>query len=254
MLNEILAATRTRIADLNQSELTAQAREMETPRPFSDALAASGLAVVAEVKRRSPSRGELAPGLDPVAQARAYVEGGAAAISVLTDEEFFGGSIADLEAVRRAVDVPVLRKDFIIDPRQIWESRVAGADAVLLIVAALSDDLLAGLLAEASEAQLGTLVEVHYPAEAERALAAGASVIGVNNRDLATFEVDLEVARRLAPLLAGRAITIAESGISNPADAAAMAAAGYDAVLVGEALVTAAEPSELVASLRGASA
>jgi indole-3-glycerol phosphate synthase len=185
---------------------------------------------------------------------RAYAAGGAAAVSVLTDAEFFGGSLADLEAVRGEVGLPVLRKDFILDSRQIWESRAAGADAVLLIVAALSDESLAELLTVGAEAGLEALVEVHDETEVERALTAGALMVGVNNRDLATFEVNLAVAERLAPMLVGRAVTVAESGIGRAEHAVKMAVAGYDAILVGEALVRAEDPAGLVAELRGVSA
>ena len=251
MLDEILAATRKQIHDLDLVELRRLAAKADPSRPFRAALARPGLAVIAEVKRRSPSRGDLAPALDPVAQAKAYAAGGAAAVSVLTNEEFFGGSLSDLTAVRQAVPVPVLRKDFIIERAQIWESRAAGADAVLLIVAALSDEALISLLAEADQAGVEALVEVHNETEIGRALTAGARVIGVNNRDLTTFNVDLAVAQRLAPLLRGRGLIIAESGISQPAHAVAMDAAGYDAILVGEALVMADDPARLVASLRG---
>lgn len=252
MLNEILAATRKQIDQLEVGELRSRAGEAPPSRSLNASLAEPGLAVIAEVKRRSPSRGDLAPQLDPVAQARLYASGGAAAVSVLTNEEFFGGSLADLTAVARAVEVPVLRKDFVIDAAQIWESRVAGADAVLLIVAALSDEQLRALVAESADAGLEALVEVHNETELERALAAGAGLVGVNNRDLTTFSVDLGVAERLAPLLRDRALMVAESGISQPVHAAAMAVAGYDAILVGEALVLAPDPAELVASLKGA--
>ena len=253
MLDKILAATKKRIDRLDITELRARSEAAAPTRAFAAALSGPGLAVIAEVKRRSPSRGELAPDLDPVAQAQAYATGGAAAVSVLTDEEFFGGSLADLTAVSAEVGLPVLRKDFVLDPGQIWESRAYGADAVLLIVAAVSDAVLRDLLAEAAEAGLEALVEVHTEAELARALAAGAVLIGVNNRDLSNFEVDLTVAERLGPQLTGKAVTVAESGITGPDQAAAMATAGYDAVLVGEALVRAEDPAELVASLRGAS-
>ena len=208
------------------------------------------MSVVAEVKRRSPSRGELAGALDPAAQSAAYQEGGAAAISVLTEPEFFAGSLADLAAVAGAVDVPVLRKDFIVDPAQIWESVIHGADAVLLIVAVLDDDELTSLLAEAEGAGLDALVEVHAAAEAERAIEAGARIVGVNNRDLTSFDVDLSTAESLAGLVEAAPVRVAESGIFDGDDAARMAAAGYHAVLVGEALVRAGDPAALVAELR----
>lgn len=252
MLDRIVAATRKRIAALDGAALRTLAESTVPARSFAAALAAPGLAVIAEIKRRSPSRGDLAPSLDPSAHSRAYAAGGAAAMSVLTDEEFFGGSLSDLAAVRAAVDLPILRKDFILASSQIWESRAFGADAVLLIVAVLSDDLLKSLLAEAAEAKLEALVEVHNEEEAKRAIAAGAAVVGVNNRDLTTFEVDLGVAERLAPILTGKAVLVAESGIRDSSHAAAMAGAGYHAILVGEALVAADDPAALVASMRSA--
>ncbi|MGH8875396.1 MAG: indole-3-glycerol phosphate synthase TrpC, partial [Acidimicrobiia bacterium] len=221
-------------------------------RDLAGALAGPGLEVIAEVKRRSPSAGKLADRLDPATQAISYARGGAAAVSVLTEPRYFQGSAADLRAVREAVPLPVLRKDFTVDPVQVWEGRAMGADALLLIVAALTDGELAGLLAAAAEAGLAALVEVHTPDEARRAVAAGASLVGVNNRDLATFEVDLATAERIAPLLSGVAVRVAESGINTRSDAARMAAAGYHAVLVGEALIRAPDPGALVKELREA--
>ncbi len=222
-------------------------------RSLAAALAAPGLTVIAEVKRRSPSAGELAPDLDPAGQAAAYQRGGAGAVSVLTEPDFFSGSLDDLAAVREEVTIPVLRKDFIVDAAQIWESRSAGADAVLLIVAVLSDAELSQFIEVAADAGLDALVEVHSPLEASRAEAAGARIVGVNNRDLATFAVDLATAERLAPLISGIPIRVAESGISGAADARRMADAGYQAVLVGEALVRANDPAALVAGMRAAS-
>ncbi len=224
---------------------------MPPPPDFRAALSAPGLSVIAEVKRRSPSRGSLAADLDPVLQSKRYAEGGASAISVLTEPSHFGGSNADLEAVRNSVSVPTLRKDFTLDPVQIWEAKAIGAGAVLLIVAILDDDTLAALHAEASLAGLAALVEVHSEEEAERALAIGAEIIGVNNRDLSTFETDLATAERIAPLIAGVAVKVGESGIHTAPDARRMAAAGYDAVLVGESLVRSQDPSALIRQLRG---
>jgi indole-3-glycerol phosphate synthase len=209
-----------------------------------------GLSIIAEVKRRSPSRGDLAPGLDPAAVARSYEQGGAAAISVLTEPEFFGGSTEDLRAVREAVSLPLLRKDFILHPLQVWESRAIGAGAVLLIVAALDDGLLALLLETAAEASLDALVEVHTAEEAKRAIVAGATIVGVNNRDLATFGVDLAIAEALAAEIAEVPLRVAESGIFTGSDATRMKAAGYQAVLVGEALVRAGDPAALIGELR----
>jgi indole-3-glycerol phosphate synthase len=252
MLDEILAATRRRLPDVvaRSDQIREAAAARATPPSFTGALAGPGLSVIAEIKRRSPSRGDLAPDLDPVAQARAYATGGAAAISVLTEPEYFSGSGHDLEAIAAAVKRPVLRKDFIVDPVQVWEGAAWGASAILLIVAALGDTELARLIQVADEAGLSALVEVHTDDEARRATAVGAAVVGVNNRDLADFSVDLGTAERIAKLLDGAAVTVAESGIFDRADAARMSAAGFDAVLVGEALVRAPDPVSLVAELR----
>ncbi len=248
MLNEIVAATQTRLDEFGIS----RSGSGPEPRGFRNALAEPGLQVIAEIKRRSPSKGDLNMGLDPVAQAKQYVAGGAAAISVLTEPDYFGGSLEDLEAVREAVSIPVLRKDFIIDERQVEESRAAGADALLLIVAALDEAKLRDLLAEAASVGIDVLVEAHNEAEAAIASAAGASVLGVNNRDLTTFVTDLAVAERVAPTLPGDCVLVAESGVSSPDGAARMAQAGYDAILVGEALVTTADPPQLIRQLKAA--
>ncbi|MDJ0663622.1 MAG: indole-3-glycerol phosphate synthase TrpC [Acidimicrobiia bacterium] len=248
MLSEIIAATVRRI------ETGGILRTGEGPkrRGFGDALAGSGLQVIAEIKRRSPSRGDLNIGLDPAAQAQAYAAGGAAAISVLTEPDYFGGSLEDLETVRAAVTLPVLRKDFIIDPRQVGESRAAGADALLLIVAGLDPGMMKTLLAECAAVGIEALVEAHNESEARAALDAGATIVGVNNRDLHTFVTDLAVAERVASQLDSSTVRVAESGVSDAAGAARMAAAGYDAILVGEALVTASDPAQLIAELRKA--
>ncbi len=223
-------------------------------RPFREALLGrpgAGRRIIAEVKRRSPSRGAIQPAADPVAVARAYEAGGAAAISVLTDARYFGGSLRDLEAVRAAVALPVLRKDFIIDPYQLAESALAGADAVLLIARALPGDRLRQLLDEATGLGLEALVEVHDEAELAAASAAGATVIGINNRDLASFAVDLDITRRLAPLAPAGAVVVSESGITGPDDLAALEAAGAHAFLVGESLMRAADPAAALRALRG---
>lgn len=253
MLNEIVAATRRRLPSLVErfDGIREEAGAMPAPPSLAASLSGPGLGVIAEVKRRSPSRGDLAPDLDPVTQASAYADGGAAAISVLTEPDYFSGSPDDLRNVARAVGVPVLRKDFIVHPAQVWEARVLGASSVLLIVAALDDGELRSLLAVTADAGLDALVEAHTDDEARRAVDAGASIVGVNNRDLTTFEVDLSTAERIAELLDTVPVTVAESGIFTGADAARMAAAGYDAVLVGEALVKAPDPAALVAELRG---
>ena len=211
------------------------------------------VAVVAEIKRRSPSKGALAPDLDPSTTAKAYESGGAAALSVLTDAPYFGGSVADLQAARAVTEIPVLRKDFTIDEVQVYEARAIGADAILLIAAALPDDsVLADLHALASELGMGVLVEAHDAAEIERALEAGALVVGVNSRDLSTFAEDLGVAESLAALLPADVIAVAESAVRSAADAQRMAAAGFDAVLVGEALVRADDPAAMVRALGAA--
>ncbi|MDH4306670.1 MAG: indole-3-glycerol phosphate synthase TrpC [Acidimicrobiia bacterium] len=247
LLDPILATTRQRLRRLPpEAELMRRCQDLPPARDFEAGLAAPGLRVIAEVKRRSPSRGVLAAGLDPVARARQYADGGAAAISVLTEPDHFDGSNDDLIAVRAAVDAPVLRKDFTLDVRQVWEARLIGADAVLLIVAALSLDQLVELHATAISAGLAALVEVHDEDEVTLALTAGARIVGVNNRDLTTFAVDLCVSERLAPTLAGVPVSVAESGILAPEDARRMRAAGFDAVLVGESLVRSGDPASAV--------
>src|SRR5690606_26440330 len=202
------------------------------------------------VKRRSPSRGDLAAGLDPAALAAAYERGGATCLSVLTDREFFGGSPDDLRAARAATHLPVLRKDFTVSPADVCDARIMGADAVLLIAAALDDDALAERHTLALDIGLDALVEVHDEAERDRAVAGGAHLVGVNQRDLVTFEVDHERAARVGAAIPGDAVRVAESGIRGPDDVAALAAAGFDAVLVGELLVTADDPEAAVAALR----
>ena len=203
------------------------------PRGFARALAGPGLAIIAEIKRASPSAGRIAE-LDPAAVAERYQAAGAAALSVLTDEHFFAGSDHDLVRARQACQLPILRKDFVIDPWQVYEARALGADAVLIIMAAVGDP--APLLAAAEELGMDALVEVHDGAELDRALAAKAGIIGINNRDLKTFRTDLAVTERLAPRVAGRALLVAESGAKDRSDLARLSAAGADAALVGETL------------------
>ena len=250
MLNEIIASTHRRIAELKERE-GGDPQSPRTARGLASALGEPGLGVIGEVKRRSPSRGVLAAGLDAVEQARIYQQAGAAAVSVLTEPDHFGGSNQDLTMVAEAVDIPVLRKDFTLDAAQVWEAARIGADAVLLIVAILDDSRLVELLEASAEAGLAALVEVHSAAEARRAITAGARIVGVNNRDLRDFNVDLATSVRLAPLLGDVEVRIAESGIHTPEQAAQMAEAGYDAVLVGEALVLARSPGDLVSGMRG---
>jgi indole-3-glycerol phosphate synthase len=229
------------------------ARACPALRGFTTALRASSeteMAVIAEVKRRSPSKGDLAADLDPAATATAYQAGGAACLSVLTDAEWFGGSADDLQAARAAVTVPVLRKDFTVSARDVCDARLMGADAVLLIVAALDEAELAELHALATELTLDVLVEVHDEAELARALAVGAAVVGVNQRDLVTFEVDTARAERVAAAMPGGVVRVAESGIRDAEDVIRLADAGFHAVLVGESVVTAGDPAQSVTALR----
>ncbi|HEX3946741.1 MAG TPA: indole-3-glycerol-phosphate synthase, partial [Acidimicrobiales bacterium] len=213
--------------------------------------ATGGLAVVAEVKRRSPSKGDLAPGLDPAEVAAAYAAGGASCLSVLTDRDYFGGSPDDLVAARAAVGLPVLRKDFTVGAADVCDARLMGADAVLLIVAALDQRELTELAALADRLGLDALVEVHDRAELDRALDAGARLVGVNQRDLATFAVDPARAEQLAAAIPDGVVAVAESGVGGPIDAARLAGAGYQAVLVGETLVRAPDRAAAVAAIAG---
>jgi len=202
------------------------------------------------VKRRSPSKGDLAATLDPATVATAYAAGGASCLSVLTDGQFFGGSASDLRAARDAVALPVLRKDFTVGAHDVCDARLMGADAVLLIVAALDDPTLTDLHALALEIGLDVLVEVHDEAELERAIDVGATLVGVNQRDLVTFEVDTNRAARVAAAMPTGILRVAESGIRGAADAVVLAEAGFDAVLVGESVVTSGDPAGSVAALR----
>lgn len=225
------------------------AAKAPAPKDAHAALSGEGVAVIAEVKRSSPSAGNLATITDPAALAKEYAAGGAAVISVLTEQRRFNGSLADLDAVRAAVDVPVLRKDFVVTPYQVWEARAHGADVVLLIVAALEQQVLVSLRERIDSLGMTALVEVHDETEALRALDAGARVIGVNNRNLRTLEVDRETFARVAPTIPSSVIRVAESGVRGPHDLLAAAAAGADAVLVGEGLVKADVPRQAVADL-----
>jgi indole-3-glycerol phosphate synthase len=215
------------------------------------ALRRDTVALIAEVKHASPSRGVLIEAFDPVGIGATYVQNGAAAVSVLTDERFFQGSLDDLAAVRRAVDVPLLRKDFVIDEFQVYQARAAGADAVLLIVAALEDEQLATLHELANEQGMVALVEVHTEGELERALRIQPRLLGINNRDLKTFDVDLATTERLAPLVPPGTTVVGESGIFTVSDVARLARAGVDAVLVGEALIAARDTAAKVSELSG---
>ena len=250
-LDRILAAHRAAAArdDRDLDDLVQQARALPPTRGFEAALERAGLGVIAEVKRRSPSKGDLRPDLDPAEVARAYERGGAACLSVLTDGEFFGGSPEDLAAARSAVSLPVIRKDFTVSSHDVCDARLMGADAVLLIVAALDDEHLGWYHDLAVGIGLDVLVEVHDATELDRAAKIGATLIGVNQRDLVTFAVDTERAAALHPRMPAGAVTVAESGVGGPEDAAALRAVGYDAVLVGESVVTSGDPEAAVRAL-----
>ena len=233
--------------------LIAQAAGLPAARGFrNQLLAAEGIAVISEVKRRSPSKGDLAPEIDPAQLAQTYALGGASCLSVLTDEAWFGGSVDDLQQARSAVSLPVLRKDFTVDARDVVDARLMGADAVLLIAAALDDAELLAFSALARELGLDVLVEIHDEPELERALNADADLVGVNQRDLLTFEVDQQRAVRIAPQMPAGVVRVAESGIRGPDDARTLSAAGYHALLVGETLVTSRDPADTLRGLRTA--
>lgn len=221
------------------------------PRDFAGAIARPGLSIVAEVKRASPSAGPIAPGVDAVALARAYEAGGAAALSVLTEPEHFGGSLEDLRDARAAVTIPVLRKDFVCDPLHVWEARAAGADAVLLIVSILQQTELVALADVAETLGMSALVEVHTVEDVDRALRGGARIVGINARDLSTLEVVPGVLKELRPLLPDPVRVVAESGIASRADVEAVLSLDVDAILVGEALVRAPDPAAKLRELRG---
>jgi indole-3-glycerol phosphate synthase len=254
ILDEIVRAKRAEVGRLGpwKGALRKQAESGGQARSLTAALrGGDGVAVIAEVKRKSPSAGWIRRDLNAAGLASTYVHGGAAAVSVLTDEEHFGGSREDLEAVRGAVPVPVLRKDFLIDPVQVYESRAMGADAVLLIVRILEDGRLGDLLALVRELGMEALVETHGEAELERALASGATIVGVNNRDLSTFETDLGVSESRVPGIAPEVVVVGESGIEDAADVDRLGAVGVDAVLVGESLVRADDPVAAVSAIAG---
>jgi len=258
VLDDIVVGVREDLAARQQrttlSDLRAALADVDPPRdPMAD-LRAPGSSVIAEVKRRSPSKGDLASIADPAGLARQYAAGGAAAISVLTEERRFGGSLDDLRAVRAAVDVPLLRKDFLVEAYQVLEARAAGADLVLLIVAALDDDTLRRLHDQARELGMAVLVEVHDEAEAARAVALGAELVGVNARNLKTLEIDQDVFGRVAPLIPDDRVKVAESGIFGPVDVKRHVAEGARAVLVGEALVKDGDPETAVRAMTGITA
>jgi indole-3-glycerol phosphate synthase len=255
VLSDIVAGVRTdlavRRAETSEADLRAALADVDPPRDPMPHLRGAGSSVIAEVKRRSPSKGDLAEIVDPAALASRYAAGGAAAISVLTEQRRFGGSLTDLRAVRAAVDTPLLRKDFLVEPYQVLEARAAGADLVLLIVAALDDDTLRRLHDLAGELGMATLVEVHDEAETARAVELGAELVGVNARNLKTLDVDEDAFGRLAPLIPEDRVKVAESGIFGPVDVKRYVAEGARAVLVGEALVKDGDPEGAVRAMTG---
>ena len=258
VLDDLLAGVRedlaARQARTPLEALKERAADQPAARDGWAALRQPGIAVIAEVKRASPSKGHLAAIEDPAGLAAQYEEGGASVISVLTEQRRFGGSLADLDAVRARVEVPVLRKDFVVSSYQVWEARAHGADLVLLIVAALEQEALVSLVERTESLGMTPLVEVHDELETERALLAGARVVGVNARDLKTLQVDRGVFARLAPMLPSAVVKIAESGVRGPHDLLAYAHAGADAVLVGEGVATVGDPRSAVAELVAAGA
>jgi indole-3-glycerol phosphate synthase len=256
MLNKIIAHKQAELAGADRTEQIAQFRRDEAlARPINSLrqriVAADDVAIIAEIKRHSPSKGDLAANLPVERTAAMYEKGGAAGISVLTDGTFFHGSTQDLRTVRAATTLPVLRKDFIIDEYQLWESRVFGADAVLLIVAALTAGRLVRLHGLARELGLETVIEVHNVEEIEVALTADPEMIGINNRDLRTFAVDVQTTRCLRPLIPGGMICLSESGITGRGDIERLREWGLDAALIGEALVTSADPALKLRELTG---
>lgn len=252
-LDEILAGVRedlaVREAAVSLDQLKARASNQPSARSVVTALRQSSVSIISEVKRSSPSKGALARIADPAALASAYEEGGAAVVSVLTEKRRFGGSLADLDAVRSAVDIPVLRKDFVVTPYQIWEARAHGADMVLLIVAALDQSVLTSLVERVHSLGMTALVEAHDRLEAMRAVNAGARVVGINARNLKTLDVDRQVFDDVVEVLDDSVVKVAESGVRGPRDVIDYARAGADAVLVGEALVTHSDPRQAVADM-----
>src|SRR5882757_3876310 len=255
MIEQLIEGARrgveARRREVSQSDLEKRLSGRGEDRPFNEALVSPGVSVIAESKKQSPSAGEISADADVAAQVAAYERGGAAAVSVLTDQPHFGGSLEDLRAARSACGIPIIRKDFIVDPYQLYEAAVNGADAVLLIVRALDDDLLRRLYEEAEAIDLDTLVEVHNAEELERALLAGAEVVGINNRDLDEGTGDIETTYELMPdVPAGKAV-VAESGISGREELEELDRVGVDAVLIGGALMNAPDPEAKVRELTG---
>lgn len=258
ILDEMVAHKRLElreaVATLPEDVVRTRAVRASPPWNFAAALRTEAVAVIAEIKAASPSAGVIRAGADPVALARAYEEGGAQAISVLTDRRFFGGAHEHLTAVRDAVSLPVLRKDFTLAPYHVYEARALGADAVLLIAAILDDGSLMELRELAESLGMAALVEVHTEAEVHRAVAAGARIVGINNRNLKTFTVDLQTTLRLRPLVPGGVVVVSESGIETAADVARVCSACIDGILVGTALMTSLDPAAHLRELRLAAA
>ena len=251
VVDEISADLVTRKRAIPEEQLRARVGPAPRGRPFSEALVAEGISLIAEMKRASPSRGPIRPDAAVADVVRTYEAAGASAASILPVTRHFGGSLDDLAEAREACSLPLLRKDFVIDEYQLLEARRAGADAALLIVAALSDDRLESLIAAAGEIGLDALVEVHDEPEIERALQAGAEVIGINNRDLHSLEVDIETSFRLLPEVPAGTVVVAESGITSREDVVRLETAGVDAILVGEALMGADDAASAVQELVG---
>ncbi|MHB1527161.1 MAG: indole-3-glycerol phosphate synthase TrpC [Candidatus Dormibacteria bacterium] len=252
VLGPILLASRARLTELrtlSAGQLAESAHLAPPPRPFEAALQGSGVAVIAEMKRRSPSAGRLRPDLNPAEMAAAFVAGGAAGISVLTETDSFGGTMGDLALVRAAAALPVLRKDFVVDPLQVLEARAGGADAVLLIVRAIAPELLSDCLRQCRELGMAALVEVHDEADVEVAAGLGASLIGINNRDLDRLTTDIHTTQRLARMAPTGALLISESGIRTRAEVELVGSWGVSAVLVGESLMRAPDPVSALAAL-----
>ncbi len=254
ILSRIVDTKRVEVASLRgrESELAAATDSARPTRDFAAALRRPGeVALIAEAKRRSPGAGPILPGLDAAELGRAYEEAGASAMSVLTDRDYFGGELADLTQAREALEIPVLRKDFLLEEIQIVEARVAGADAVLLIARILDDERLRGLRERAEALGMAALVETHDPGEVERALKSGASVLGINNRNLRTFETRIDVTLEMAREVPPSVVLVSESGIRTPSDVERLGRVGVDAILVGEALLREYDPGEAASRLVG---
>ncbi|HOQ89307.1 MAG TPA: indole-3-glycerol phosphate synthase TrpC [Candidatus Hydrogenedentes bacterium] len=255
ILDEIIRWKHQEIAEKKRqvpiSELEAALSTVSDVRDFASALRKPGITLIAEFKRRSPSRGEIMPDGDPASVARMYQQAGAEALSILTDQKYFGGSMEDLTRARDSVSLPCLRKEFIIDPYQVYEARVGGADAILLIVRVLEEKTLRELLAVTRSLGMAALVETHTETEVLQALDAGADIIGINNRDLDTLSIDLETTMRLRPLVPGNVLLVSESGIRTRQDVQRLEDGGVDAILVGESILTSGNPEKMIRKLLG---